>query len=540
MAVAMPEPPIHVVLRNVTTLGAVTECLTPPTILVPGSPITVILLAVVGAGALECPGHGCRCSRPPFESGLTVNCSNLNSERVQHDVVRLLPRNTKILFLERDKLERLPGPIGSQLALHALHLSFNCLTNLTQVVSVLPKASHSTLISLHVDHNCLKAIQSGCFAGLSSLVSFELAHNSIQNITAKTFRQLRHLQDLPFQFVAIEGSEGDLHRLWWDHVGIRPRYAGRGAPASRKLGGNQIEYISPGAFRSQQALVSLDLSNNNLRSLPDMAFQGLASVYDIALDRNRFQSIPINSLTYLTSMRRLDLDYNRISSVHDNLSKLKTINFLYLSNNNITSFSEDALDDLHSLQHLWLRNNKLQTLPRKIIAKIGALTFGTTSASGATPTHNPFSHNPWLCDCRLAPLVVLTQTMGNSMRPSEDLTLKCSGPAELRGKLFIDISTTSLKCDNTPEVCQQTPGLNVSADCLSLQQRMREMLTASTCVLNTGKCEVCPRDTYGRHGTATSCERCPPFSTSEYGSQYRDACQCWEGYTWNTQTARCE
>ncbi|XP_019633255.1 PREDICTED: leucine-rich repeat-containing G-protein coupled receptor 5-like [Branchiostoma belcheri] len=172
-------------------------------------------LTVVGAGALECPGHGCRCSRPPFESGLTVNCSNLNSERVQHDVVRLLPRNTKILFLERDKLERLPGPIGSQLALHAL-----------------------------------------------------------------------------------------------------------------KLGGNQIEYISRGAFRSQQALVSLDLSNNNLRTLPDMAFQGLASVYDIALDRNRFQYIPINSLTYLTSMRRLDLDYNRISSVHNNLSKLKTINFL--------------------------------------------------------------------------------------------------------------------------------------------------------------------------------------------------------------------
>ncbi|KAI8478713.1 hypothetical protein Bbelb_435480, partial [Branchiostoma belcheri] len=25
----------------------------------------------------------------------------------------------------------------------------------------------------------------------------------------------------------------ELHRLWRDHVGIRPRYAGRGAPASR-------------------------------------------------------------------------------------------------------------------------------------------------------------------------------------------------------------------------------------------------------------------------------------------------------------------
>ncbi|KAI8516866.1 hypothetical protein Bbelb_054470 [Branchiostoma belcheri] len=28
---------------------------------------------------------------------------------------------------------------------------------------------------------------------------------------------------------------GELHRLWRDHVGIRPRYAGRGASASRSL-----------------------------------------------------------------------------------------------------------------------------------------------------------------------------------------------------------------------------------------------------------------------------------------------------------------
>ncbi|KAI8507035.1 hypothetical protein Bbelb_154740 [Branchiostoma belcheri] len=30
-------------------------------------------------------------------------------------------------------------------------------------------------------------------------------------------------------------KEGEVHRLWRDHVGIRPRYAGRGAPANRSL-----------------------------------------------------------------------------------------------------------------------------------------------------------------------------------------------------------------------------------------------------------------------------------------------------------------
>ncbi|KAI8509299.1 hypothetical protein Bbelb_131470 [Branchiostoma belcheri] len=30
-------------------------------------------------------------------------------------------------------------------------------------------------------------------------------------------------------------DRGELHRLWRDHVGIRPRYAGRGASASREF-----------------------------------------------------------------------------------------------------------------------------------------------------------------------------------------------------------------------------------------------------------------------------------------------------------------
>ncbi|KAI8503847.1 hypothetical protein Bbelb_188180 [Branchiostoma belcheri] len=40
-------------------------------------------------------------------------------------------------------------------------------------------------------------------------------------------------------FVIVElqktSEEDELHRLWRDHVGIRPRYAGRGASASRSL-----------------------------------------------------------------------------------------------------------------------------------------------------------------------------------------------------------------------------------------------------------------------------------------------------------------
>ncbi|KAI8511056.1 hypothetical protein Bbelb_119720, partial [Branchiostoma belcheri] len=45
-------------------------------------------------------------------------------------------------------------------------------------------------------------------------------------------REIRPLREQD-GLIAIENLEDELHRLWRDHIGIRPRYAGRGAPASR-------------------------------------------------------------------------------------------------------------------------------------------------------------------------------------------------------------------------------------------------------------------------------------------------------------------
>ncbi|KAI8507021.1 Thromboxane-A synthase [Branchiostoma belcheri] len=76
-------------------------------------------------------------------------------------------------------------------------------------------------------------------------------------------------QDTVIQEVdnAMEGKD-ELHRLWRDHVGIRPRYAGRGAPASRSLTSGNNDTI-PCVFSS----------NNNKCSSPANC------------DRTRFKSI---------------------------------------------------------------------------------------------------------------------------------------------------------------------------------------------------------------------------------------------------------
>ncbi|KAI8507898.1 hypothetical protein Bbelb_141380 [Branchiostoma belcheri] len=54
-------------------------------------------------------------------------------------------------------------------------------------------------------------------------------HNSTAMTLIRSERSTAGVQDRP------ERLPDELHRLWWDHVGIRPRYAGRGASASSKL-----------------------------------------------------------------------------------------------------------------------------------------------------------------------------------------------------------------------------------------------------------------------------------------------------------------
>ncbi|KAI8514462.1 hypothetical protein Bbelb_070530 [Branchiostoma belcheri] len=49
----------------------------------------------------------------------------------------------------------------------------------------------------------------------------------------------------------VEIDTDELHRLWWDHVGIWPRYAGRGAPASRSLT-SDINNTPPCVFPSNK------------------------------------------------------------------------------------------------------------------------------------------------------------------------------------------------------------------------------------------------------------------------------------------------
>ncbi|KAI8506516.1 hypothetical protein Bbelb_159430 [Branchiostoma belcheri] len=55
---------------------------------------------------------------------------------------------------------------------------------------------------------------------------------------------LLYINDLPDQL----DSNGELHRLWRDHVGIRPRYAGRGASAS-SLSRPNADVVPPEAVK---------------------------------------------------------------------------------------------------------------------------------------------------------------------------------------------------------------------------------------------------------------------------------------------------
>ncbi|KAI8518777.1 hypothetical protein Bbelb_020340 [Branchiostoma belcheri] len=58
-------------------------------------------------------------------------------------------------------------------------------------------------------------------------------HLDVYNQNAE---KIRRLLDTPVAFSdTLADQKGELHRLWRDHVGVRPRYAGRGASASKSL-----------------------------------------------------------------------------------------------------------------------------------------------------------------------------------------------------------------------------------------------------------------------------------------------------------------
>ena len=291
--------------------------------------------------------------------------------------------NLKVISLERNQLQQLPGGIFDDLDdVIELDISENQLkslgkdlfSNLQQLNKLFLNNNHLTVLPLDVFHrlhnlmilylheNQIKTLESGLFHGLTKLSVLTLHANMLSTIPNYTFDDLSNLR-----------------QLW--------------------LYRNQLKTIPSGLFQNLTMLTLLHLGNNMLTSLPNDAFQDLYSLQELYLFNNQLATIP-NALGYGVSLTYLQLSGNMLSTLPkdtflglDNLQKLylyknglntiqtglfhslTTLWLLHLGDNMLTSFSHYNFQQLYNLQILYLYENQITKIPSDLFLNLTQMIF---------------------------------------------------------------------------------------------------------------------------------------------------------------------
>ncbi|KAI7791396.1 putative AMIGO3-like protein [Triplophysa rosa] len=155
--------------------------------------------------------------------------------------------------------------------------------------------------TLDFNHNCLKQLEDGSFAGLPNLDTLRLAHNWLSRLT-------------------------------------------------------------PGTFRNTSSIHHLDLSSNQLNVIEEHYFQELVGIRELLLYNNRIVRVESNALKGLTNLRKAYLSHNRLTdfpffSVQENANLI----ILDLSSNRMPNLPAEYIFSLQeSIQRgLFLHNNSL-------------------------------------------------------------------------------------------------------------------------------------------------------------------------------------
>ena len=197
----------------------------------------------------------------------------------------------------------------------------------------------------------------------TNLTSLDLGRNSISELQSGDFAGLTSLQ----------------------YLDLSGRVHGDDVPGLTSLPENVFDGLT--------SLKTLRLGNTALTELPADIFAGLTSLEFLSLRENKdLTSLPENVFDGLTSLKTLDLNHIGLTSlpedVFDGLTSLET---LELTDNwhvpGLTSLPENVFDGLTSLETLNLGIVGLTSLPEDVFDGLTNLTWLRLSSNGtATPT----------------------------------------------------------------------------------------------------------------------------------------------------------
>ncbi len=245
--------------------------------------------------------------------------------------------------------------------------------------------------SLDMPSENIGSLKSGDFAGLTNLVTLNLAANTFTTFPADVFSGLTSLTDLVLNSGALSSIDARA-------------FSGLTTLTALKLELNDLIALPGTVFSGLTALKTIDLQENDLTMLPANVFSGLSALVGLTLNGNDLGSLPPGLFSGLSALSTLQLYDNDLTALPAGLfSGLSALTKLQLHNNDLSSLPDGLLSGLTALSTLKLGDNPNSgdTLALTVtVEKFGtdrarakvlagapaALSFNVTVVNGSLPT----------------------------------------------------------------------------------------------------------------------------------------------------------
>ena len=326
--------------------------------------ITVLLLII---------GLGSGVTRPLAENVVaqTIGICDRTEEVADAVVAEVQNSRTEATCADitEDELGSIEGPLSiSPSALQSG--DFAGLTSLTQLEIigrdlVLLRsdtfAGLSNLETLEVKSPSLTTIHSGAFDGLASVKSLRLQGNNIKAVPRDIFRGLDNLQTL---------------RLYGNRISSLPIavFSGLERLGVLDLHTGGVKNLSHGVLAGMPNLRSLHFRNESTGTLENGAFSGLDNLQRLYLEGSGITKMGSDAFAGLHNLRRLHLNDNEIASLPNGVFRhLENITHLHLHGNAFETLPSGTFNGLDQLQELFLHDNNINSLPSDIFQGIDSL-----------------------------------------------------------------------------------------------------------------------------------------------------------------------
>ena len=205
-------------------------------------------------------------------------------------------------------------------------------------------------------------LQSGDFAGLTSLTELEITGSELVLLRSDTFAGLGDLETL----VVKSPSLTTIHSGAFD---------GLANAKTLHLQGNNIKAVPRDIFRGLDNLETLRVYGNRISSLPIGVFSGLERLGVLDLHTGGVKNLSHGVLAGMPNLRALHFRNESTGTLESGaFSGLDNLQWLYLEGSGITKMGSDAFAGLHNLRRLYLNDNEIVSLPNGVFRHLENIT----------------------------------------------------------------------------------------------------------------------------------------------------------------------